>query len=75
MTAVRHRAVCQTRQLQNAGYIRDHSQLHCVATLRLRGVQIEVFKILIGYENIDRNVFFSVKEERRTRGHGVTLAN
>ena len=27
-----------------------------------------------GYENIDRSIFFSVKEERRTRGHGVTLA-
>ena len=26
------------------------------------------------YENIDRNIFFTVKEERRTRGHGVTLA-
>ena len=31
-------------------------------------------KPLNGYENIDRNIFFSVKEERRTRGHGVTLA-
>ena len=41
---------------------------------RLRGDQIEVFKILNGYENIDRNIFFTVKEERRTRGHGVTLA-
>ena len=41
---------------------------------RLRGDQIEVFKILNGYENIDRNILFSVKEERRTRGHGVTLA-
>ena len=30
--------------------------------------------MLNGYENIDRNIFFSVKEERRTRGHGVTLA-
>ena len=27
-----------------------------------------------GYTNIDRNIFFSVKEERRTRGHRVTLA-
>ena len=27
-----------------------------------------------GYENIDRNIFFTVKEERRTRGHGVPLA-
>ena len=39
----------------------------------MRGDQIEVFKILNGYENIDR-IFFSVKEERRTREHGVTLA-
>ena len=27
-----------------------------------------------GYENIDRNGFFSVKEERSTRGHVITLA-
>ncbi len=27
-----------------------------------------------GYENIDRNIFFSVKKDRRTRGHEVTLA-
>ena len=27
----------------------------------------------MGYENIDRNIFFSVKEERRTGGHEVTL--
>ena len=33
-----------------------------------------MFKILNGYENIDSNLFFSVKEGRRTRGHGVTLA-
>ena len=25
------------------------------------------------YENIDRNIFFTANEERRTRGHGVTL--
>ena len=40
----------------------------------MRGDQIEVLKILNGYENIDRNIFFTVKEERRTRGHGVALA-
>ena len=27
-----------------------------------------------GYENIVRNIFLTLKEERRTRGHGVTLA-
>ena len=35
--------------------------------------QIEVFKILNGYENIDRNVFSSLKKDNRTRGHEVTL--
>ena len=48
--------------------------LTTLETRRLRGDQIEVFKILNGYENIDRNIFFTVKEERRTKGHGVTLA-
>ena len=37
---------------------------------RLRGDQIEVFKILNGYENIDRNMFFSLKKDR---GHEVKL--
>ena len=27
--------------------------------------QIEVFKILNGYENIDRNIFFSLKKDSR----------
>ena len=42
-------------------------------TKRLRGDQIEVFKILNGYENIDRTIFFSLKKESRTRGHEVKL--
>ena len=41
-------------------------------TRRLRD-QIEVFKILNGYENIDRNMFFSLKKDSRTRGHEVKL--
>ena len=48
--------------------------LTTLETKSLRRDQIEVFKILNGYENIDRNILFLVKEERRTRGHGVTLA-
>ena len=40
---------------------------------RLRGDQIEVFQILNGYENIDRNMFFSLKKDSRTRGHEVKL--
>ena len=48
-------------------------------TRQLRGDQIEVFKnnnnfkILNGYENIDRNIFFSLKKDNRTRGHEVKL--
>ena len=34
---------------------------------------IEVFKILKGYENIDRNMFFLLKKDSRIRGHEVNL--
>ena len=40
---------------------------------RLRGDQIKVFKILKGYENIDSNIFFEIKEGKITRGHNFTL--
>ena len=58
----------------NSEMRRKECGLTTLETRRLRGDQIEVFKILNGYENIERNGFFTVKEERRTRGHGVTLA-
>ena len=38
----------------------------------LRVDQIEVFKILNGYENIDSNIFFEIKK-KITRGHNFTL--
>ena len=47
--------------------------LTTLETRWLRGDQIEVFKILNGYENIDRNMFFSLKKDSRTRGHEVKL--
>ena len=40
---------------------------------RLRGDQIEVFKILNGYETIDYNIVFEIKESKITRGHNFTL--
>ena len=40
-------------------------------TRSLRGNHIENFKILNGYENIDRNMVFSLKKDSRTRGHEV----
>ena len=35
--------------------------LTTLETRRLRGDQIEVFKIVNSYENIDRNIFFKLK--------------
>ena len=43
--------------------------LTTLETRRLRGDEIEVFKMLNGYGNIDRNMFFSLKKDNRTRGH------
>ena len=41
---------------------------------KIEGDQIEVFKILNGYENIDSNLFFfEIKESKITRGHNFTL--
>ena len=38
------------------------SGLTTLKTRRLRGDQIEVFKILNGYENIDRNIFYRLRK-------------
>ena len=32
-----------------------------------------MFKILNGYENIDSNIFFEIKESKISRGHNFTL--
>ena len=36
---------------------------------------MKFFKILNGYENIDRTMFFSLQKYSRTRGHEVKLVN
>ena len=38
-----------------------------------RRPKIEVFKIVNGYEDVDRNMFFKLKEGSRTRGHKAAL--
>ena len=42
-------------------------------TTRLRGDQIEVLQIENGHEDVDRNMFFKLKEGSRTRGYKVAL--
>ena len=41
--------------------------LTTLETRRLRGYQIEVFRIVNGYEDIDRNMFFKVKDSSRKK--------
>ena len=60
------RDLCYEERLKECG-------ITTLETRRLRGDHIEIFKILNGYENIDRNVFFSHKKDSRTRGHEVKL--
>ena len=57
---------CNIDQLKECG-------LTTLETRRVRGDQIEVVKILNGYENIDSNIFFEIKESKITRGHNFTL--
>ena len=48
--------------------------LTTLETRRLRGDQIEVFRILNGHENIDSNIFFlKIKTGKITRGHYFML--
>ena len=46
---------------------------HNVRGKRLRGDQIEVFKISNGHENIDHKILKKIKIGKRTRGHDFTL--
>ena len=72
---IRRRATKIIPELRDLSY--EERLIECglttLETRRLRGDQIEVFKILNGYENIDRNMFFSLKKDSRTRGHEVKL--
>ena len=47
--------------------------LTTLETRSLRGDQTEVFKIVNGYEEVDRNMFFKLKDGSRTRGHKAVL--
>jgi len=49
------------------------SGLTTIETRRLSRDQIEVLNILNGYEDIDSNMFFKLKEDSMTRGHTAAL--
>ena len=68
---IQRRATKMIPELRDLSY--ESRLLQCglttLETRRLRGEQIEVFKIVNGYEDVDRNMFFKHKEGSRTRGH------
>ena len=47
--------------------------LTTLETRRQIGDQLEVFKMVNGYEDVDRNMFFKLKEGSKTRGHKAAL--
>ena len=59
LESVQRRATKMIQKLRNINYEMRLKEcgLTPLETMRLRGDQIEVFKILNGYENIDRNIF------------------
>ena len=71
---IQRRATKIIPELRDLNY--ENRLFQCLTTLetrRLREDQIEVFKIVNGYEELDRYVFFKLKEGSRTRGHKATL--
>ena len=72
---IQRRATKMIPELRDLSY--ESRLLQCDLTRlenrRLRGDQIEVFKIVNGYEDVGRNTFFKLKEDSRTRGHKAAL--
>ena len=62
---VQRRATKTIQKLRNISYEVHLKEcgLTTLETRRLRGAQIEVFKILNGYDNINNKLFYSVWEE------------
>ena len=72
---IHRRATKMIPELGDLSY--DSRSLQCglttLETRRLRGDQIEVFKLVNAYEYVDRNIFFKLKEGSRTRRHKAAL--
>ena len=62
--------ITELRDLSHEGRLKECG-LITLETRLLRGDLIEVLKILNVYANVDRNMFFSLKNDNRTRGHEV----
>ena len=72
---IQRRATKMIPELRDLSY--ESRLLQCglttLETRRQRGDQIEEFKIVNSYEDVDRNMFFKLKGGSRTRGHKAAL--
>ena len=69
LVRIQRRATKMIPELRDLSYKSRLLQcgLTTLETRRLRGDQMEVFKIVNGYEDVDRNMFFKLKEGSKTR--------
>ena len=75
LESIQRRATKLIPELRDLSY--ENRLLQCglttLETRRLRGDQLEVFKIMNGYEDVDRNMFFKLKAGSRNRRHNAAL--
>ena len=62
-----------TRLLSKIEKSLQQCRLTTLETRRIRGDQIEVFKIMHGCEGLNKDMFFRIKNDSRTRGHSLAL--
>ena len=72
---VQRRATRLISEISQLSYEERHQQcrLTTLETRRIRGDQIEVFKIMHGYERLNKDMFFRIKNDSITRGHSLAL--
>ena len=72
---VQRRATRLISEISQLSYEKRLQQcrLTTLETRRIRGDQIEVFKIMHGYEGLNKDMFFRIKNDSITRGHSLAL--
>ena len=72
---VQRRAIRLISEISQLSYEERLQQcrLTTLETRRIRGDQIEVFKIMHGYEELNKDMFFRIKNDSITRGHSIAL--
>ena len=74
-------SLCESQSSSSSLAVTHHCSVMNACTLlfsyrrqkKFKQDHIEVFKILNRFENIDRNICFSLKKDSRTRGHNEML--